>query len=131
MVIFRRCCFFLLDKEAYTTYSVPPRINNGTVNNTTSLQSTTSILLTTQSREKQNNNTSTTITRSDETFKTSQPTLNPMGVSESQKNRPSPHAGSARTVENRSTVLAVSLVLLFCLSAVGVVAAVFFVRWKR
>ncbi|KAL9950247.1 hypothetical protein ACROYT_G042721 [Oculina patagonica] len=123
------------EKEPFTTFSTPLHINNGTANNRTNLKSTTSILLSKQEKERQSNSTTTTsptISHSKELSKSSQlPSLDTLGPSKSLRNSPGPRAESVKGVEKHSTVLVVSLVLAFCLSAVGVVVAVFFVRRKR
>jgi len=113
------------EKEALSTSSTPTRENNGTTYTKPSLQNTTSTLLqSTQNTKRPNNFTTVTPTE-----KTSKQTAITAPVSRgSVAGSASPRA---KRVEKRSIVLAVSIVLPFCLSMIGIVAAVIFVRWKR
>ena len=122
---------FLLEKEPLLTSSTPTRVNNGTTNTRPSLQSTASTLIQSTQKTKRLNNF-TTETSTEETSKPLRATVTALVSSESVTSSASPGIKkSAQRVEKRSTVLVVSIVLPFCLSMVGVVAAVFFVRSKR
>lgn len=118
------------EKEPLLTSATPTHVNNGTTNTRPSLQSTASTLLQSTQKTKRLNN----FTTENSTEATSKPlgvSVTALVSSESVTSIASPGEKSAQRVEKRSTVLVVSIVLPFCLSMVGIVAAVFFVRWKR
>ncbi|XP_020625340.1 uncharacterized protein LOC110062729 [Orbicella faveolata] len=118
------------EKEALPTSSTPTHVNNGTTNTRPSLQSTTSTLPQSTQKTKKPNNF-TTVSPTEGTSKPLRTAVTAPVSRESVTNSTSPREKSAQRVEKRSTVLVVTIVLPFCLLMVGIVVAVFFVRWKR
>jgi len=108
----------------------PPQITTTSINRTneTLIKNTTPTIQLVHARTGAENVTSTTTLHTKEKV-TSRPTQRHVG--ESDKTSTSPHAGMAQSGGTHITALSVSLALVVCLSAVGVVAAVFFVRWKK
>ena len=113
---------FILTEERPPQVSIAPinRTNRSVENTTPTTQSIATEII------------SSTTRLHNEDIVTSRPST--VHASESDKSSASPHKDRVQTQgekTNHATLLGVSLALAICLSAVGVVAAVFFVRRKR
>ena len=119
-----------LSEEKPLQNTEPPQITTTSINRTneTLIKNTTPTIQLVHARTGAENVTSTTTLHTKEKV-TSRPTQRHVG--ESDKTSTSPHAGMAQSGGTHITALSVSLALVVCLSAVSVVAAVFFVRWKK
>lgn len=125
--------FSFLDKESLTSNTTPvhrPQSNATTTDSTISPSSAPTELFDLTTVKTTNIFPTTTATTSGEPLQATETT-------EGTKSRTTTSIVEANAQANKahesssSTILAVSLSLGFCLLAVGVAAAVFFVRWKR
>lgn len=125
--------FSFLDKESLTSNTTPvhrPQSNATTTDSTISPSSAPTELFDLTTIKTTNIFPTTTAPTSGELLQATETT-------EGTKSRTTTSIVEANAQANKahesssSTILAVSLSLGFCLLAVGVAAAVFFVRWKR
>lgn len=119
------------EKKPLTRNTTPVHLPqpNTTTTDRTILPSSTSTIQFNQTTTESKNTSPTTTAQSRELFQTTQTTEG--AKSSSTSSTMESNAPEKTRDSSSSKMLAVSLSLGFCLLAVGVAAAVFFVRWKR
>lgn len=118
------------EEKSPRNLSVTQPIQTTSINRTNaSTESTTPTIPTVRSTRRLENLSHTTTLRDSGLIITSRPTLEHLMVSGNDSASPQAHGGNKQS--KQVTLLSVLLALAVSLSAVGVVVAVFFVRWKR